>query len=125
MSIARSFKSALGVKFMTVSAVSGLNGLMDCMMKIDVTNMSARAATRTSAYAIKVPFSSLSRTMQFIHRSGGKVVEVTNLSAATALAELPPIATPVYTSTSSPKSKATATQPEQSRSKRDNKQPRR
>jgi CpcD/allophycocyanin linker domain len=113
---------------MTVNAVSGLNGLMDCMMKIDVTNMSARIATRTSAYTITVPFSSLSRTMQFIHRSGGKVVEVTNLSAATALAELPPIATPVYTSTSSPKSKApaaTATQPEQSRSKRDSKQPRR
>ncbi len=100
---------------MTVSTVSGLNGLMDCMMKIDVTNMSAHTATRTSAYAIKVPFSSLSRTMQFIHRSGGKVVEVTNLSAATTLAELPPIATPVYTSTATLSARSTtATQVNQS-----------
>jgi hypothetical protein len=86
---------------MKISAVSGLSSLVNCMMQIEVTNMSAQATMRSGAYTIKVPFSSLSRTMQFIHRSGGKVVEVTKLSAITALANLPAIATPVYTSTPS------------------------
>jgi hypothetical protein len=84
--------------------------MVDCMMKIEVTNMSSHSTIRTGAYSIKVPFSSLSRTMQFIHRSGGKVVEVTKLSAIDTLAELPQIATPVYTSSatnSSPQSPST------------------
>jgi CpcD/allophycocyanin linker domain len=105
--------------------------MLDCMVKIDVTKMSSHSAIRSGSYSIKVPFSSLSRTMQFIHRSGGKVVEVTKLSATTALAELPPIPTPVYTSTSTSTSNpkppsATAARPEQQstedRSKRGGKQ---
>jgi hypothetical protein len=106
--------------------------MVDCMMKIEVTNMSSHSKIRSGAYSIKVPFSSLSRTMQFIHRSGGKVVEVTKLSATATLAELPPIATPVYTSTanSRPQSPSTtAVQSEQKnaqdRSKRGGKQNRR
>jgi hypothetical protein len=103
--------------------------MLDCMVKIDVTNMSSHSAVRSGACSMKVPFSSLSRTMQFIHRSGGKVVTVTKLSATASLAELPPIATPVYTSTATanPQSQtATAARPEQQptqdRSKRGGKQ---
>jgi CpcD/allophycocyanin linker domain len=113
---------------MTVSTVSGLNGLTDCMMRVEVKNMSAHPTTRISAYAIKVPFSSLSRTMQFIHRSGGKVVEVQKLAAIDTLAHLPPIATPVYISASNSKPKSAAVptiQPAQPQSKRGSKQPRR
>jgi hypothetical protein len=82
--------------------------MSDCMVKIDVTNMSSHPTVRSGSYSMKVPFSSLSRTMQFIHRSGGKVVEVTKLSAVDTLAKLPQIATPVYTSTtnSNPQSSA-------------------
>jgi hypothetical protein len=103
--------------------------MLDCMVKIDVTNMSSHSAIRSGSYSMKVPFSSLSRTMQFIHRSGGKVVEVTKLSATAALAELPPIPTPVYTSTATSNPKppsATVARPEQQatedRSKRGGKQ---
>jgi CpcD/allophycocyanin linker domain len=73
--------------------------MSDCMVKIDVTNMSSHSIVRSGSYSIKVPFSSLSRTMQFVHRAGGKVVKVMKLSAIDALADLPQIATPVYTST--------------------------
>ncbi len=98
---------------MTISTVSGLNWMGDCMVKIAVTNMSSHSI-RSGSYAMKVPFSSLSRTMQFIHRSGGKVVEVTKLSSITALAGLPPIPTPVYTSAvKATAPAATATQSEQ------------
>ena len=96
---------------MTTGTTSGLNGLLDCLMKIDVIKMSAQTTSRSGAYSIKVPLSSLSRTMQFIHRSGGKLVNVTNLSAITTLAGLPPIETPVYTSTSSLKAPAPARTP--------------
>ncbi|WP_269744611.1 phycobilisome linker polypeptide [Chamaesiphon minutus] len=95
------------------------------MVKIDVTNMSSHSPIRSGSYSMKVPFASLSRTMQFIHRSGGKVVEVTKLSATTTLTELPHLATPVYTSTvnSKPQSPAatvdrTEPQSTQDRSKR-------
>jgi phycocyanin-associated, rod len=107
---------------MRVSAVSSLSSMANCMMKIEVTNMSTQNAARSGAYTIKVPFSSLSRTMQFIHRSGGKVVDVAKLSAATALADLPPVPTAVSASTvrvSVPLATTVqATQPEQDRSKR-------
>jgi hypothetical protein len=73
--------------------------ILDCMMKIEVTNMSSQLRIGSGSYSMKVPFSSLSRTMQFIHRSGGKIVEVTKLSAIAALANLPPIETAVYAST--------------------------
>jgi CpcD/allophycocyanin linker domain len=108
---------------MRVSAVSSLSSMANCMMKIEVTNMSPQTATRSGAYTIKVPFSSLSRTMQFIHRSGGKVVDVAKLSAATALADLPPVPTAVYASTvrvpaPSATTVQTTQQSEQDRSKR-------
>jgi CpcD/allophycocyanin linker domain len=73
---------------------------------------------------MKVPFASLSRTMQFIHRSGGKVVEVTKLSANDALANLPPLANPAPTAAANPKQSPAATsartepQSTQDRSKR-------
>ncbi len=99
---------------MTMSTVSGGTRLMDYAIEIDVINMSAQTTTRSGAYKIKVPVSSLSRTMQFIHRSGGKVVEVTKLSSIATLAGLPPIATPVYTSAAKATAPAaTATQSEQ------------
>jgi CpcD/allophycocyanin linker domain len=101
---------------MTTSAVSGLNCMGDCMVKIEVTNMSSHA-TRSGSSEMKVPFSSLSRTMQFIHRSGGKVVEVTKLSAIDTLADLPPVATPVYTSTTNLSTKSPETTPVRSEQK--------
>jgi CpcD/allophycocyanin linker domain len=100
--------------------------MSDCIVKIDVTNMSSHSTVRSGSYSIKVPFSSLSRTMQFIHRSGGKVIKVTKLSAIDTLANLPQIETPVYTSTTrvDPQSSSTTTvvrdeqKPTQTQSKR-------
>jgi CpcD/allophycocyanin linker domain len=111
---------------MRVSTGSSLSSMVNCMMQIEVTNMSPQSTTRSGAYIMKVPFSSLSRTMQFIHRSGGKVVEVTKLSAATALADLPPVPTAVYASTVRVPAPSAATTPvaqqsEQDRSKRGSK----
>jgi hypothetical protein len=83
--------------------------MVDCMVKIDVTNMSSQSTIRSGAYSIKVPFASLSRTMQFIHRSGGKVVEVTKLSATDALGDLPQVVTPVHTPTANSEPRAAST----------------
>ncbi|PSB57421.1 hypothetical protein C7B77_08410 [Chamaesiphon polymorphus CCALA 037] len=98
--------------------------MVDYTVKIDVTNMSSHSPIRSGSYSMKVPFASLSRTMQFIHRSGGKVVEVTKLSANAAVAELPPLAAPVSTTANSkpqsPAATVARTEPKstQDRSKR-------
>jgi hypothetical protein len=48
----------------------------DQTLAIEVVGMSSKSGSST----IKVPMASLSRTMQFIHRQGGKVINVTRLS---------------------------------------------
>jgi hypothetical protein len=74
--------------------VSNLSDLVDCSVEIEVTGMSRQALMRSGASTIKVPFSSLSRTIQFIHRSGGKVVKVTRLSGTSTISSVPIATTP-------------------------------
>jgi hypothetical protein len=73
--------------------------MLDWMMKIEVKNMSSHSPIRAGAYSIKVPFSSLSQTLQFIRRSGGKVVEVAKLSTLDPVADVPQQIAKVATST--------------------------
>jgi CpcD/allophycocyanin linker domain len=83
--------------------------MLDCMMKIEVTNMSSHSPIRAGTYSMKVPRSSLSQTLQFIHRSGGKVVEVTKIWASNPVADLPQLAnSSVSTSTSPLESQSTS-----------------
>jgi hypothetical protein len=60
----------------------------DYTLAIEVAGMGDRQSTNT----IKVPMSSLSRTMQFIHRQGGKVINVTRLGNAAEV--VAPVAAP-------------------------------
>jgi hypothetical protein len=69
--------------------VSNLSGLADCIVEIEVTGMLSHTKMKGGTSIIKVPLSSLSRTMQFIHRSGGKIVEVTRLSGTVPFAFVP------------------------------------
>jgi hypothetical protein len=68
--------------------VSNLVNQLDCSVEIEVTGM-PRHTTKAGVSTIKVPLSSLSRTMQFIHRSGGKVVKVNRLSSNAAVGSVP------------------------------------
>jgi CpcD/allophycocyanin linker domain len=95
--------------------------LTDCTIEIEVTKMSSHAPIRSASYSMKVPFSSLSRTMQFIHRSGGTVVKVTKLSAIAAVADLPPIEIPVDPQSSSTTAVRTEPKTTQTQSKRGSK----
>jgi CpcD/allophycocyanin linker domain len=93
--------------------------MVNSTIEIDVVNMSAQT-TRSGTYTMKVPFSSLSRTMQFIHRSGGKVIDVKNPGT---IAE--PIATSVDRSSANEASVSanqTAQRVAQDRSKQSGKQ---
>jgi hypothetical protein len=92
--------------------------MVNSTIGINVVNMSSQPTTRSGAYTIKVPFSSLSRTMQFIHRSGGKVIEVMNLSAISAAPATTSVA-PTAPSATAPQSER---QPAQDRSKQSGKQ---
>lgn len=74
---------------MTMTDVSNLSGLADCIVEIEVTGMLRHTKMKGGTSIIKVPLSSLSRTMQFIHRSGGKVIKVTRLSGTVPFASVP------------------------------------
>jgi phycocyanin-associated, rod len=56
---------------------------------IEVTGMCHQNVSRTSHYTVKVPYSSLARTLQSIQRVGGTVANVTAASLSTS-APVPP-----------------------------------
>jgi phycocyanin-associated, rod len=62
-------------------------------MIINVTGAHASHWQKTSHYQLKVPYSSLSQTIQQIGRSGGKITQVTMTGRPTPL---PPAAMPIF-----------------------------
>jgi hypothetical protein len=83
-------------RIMTISAAAGANSMGDGMVKIEVINL-VSPTNRTGTAVMKVPFASLSRTMQFIHRSGGKIASVTKLGSNEQFSSQPSLPTPVET----------------------------
>ena len=56
---------------------------------LEVTGLYHQTANRTTPYTVKVPYSSLSKTLQSIQRRGGTVTKV----IATPTTTIPPVAT--------------------------------
>jgi hypothetical protein len=75
-----------------MTLVSGAN----YTLAIEVAGLAQQQSVRSGSYTIKVPVASLSRTMQFIHRQGGKVLNVTRL-----VPETPPMPIAVVAPTTS------------------------
>jgi hypothetical protein len=57
-------------------------GYDDRMLLIEVTGLRQQGVMPTSNYTFKVPYRSLTRTLQFISRQGGQVVRIESLSAS-------------------------------------------
>jgi hypothetical protein len=57
-------------------------GYDDRILLVEVTGLRQQSVMHTSHYTFKVPYCSLARTLQFISRSGGKVVRIQILAAA-------------------------------------------
>jgi CpcD/allophycocyanin linker domain len=89
----------------------------DQTLAIEVVGMSSKSGSST----IKVPMASLSRTMQFIHRQGGKVINVTRLSNGTPTPSPAVVAT---LPTPAPTVVPQETKPEEHRDEKSNQQKR-
>jgi phycocyanin-associated, rod len=75
---------------MPMTTVSNLSGERGRTFAIEVTGRPNQAKLRTSAYTVKVPYSSLSQTIHSIGQRGGKVVNVTMLTTSfTELEDIP------------------------------------
>ncbi len=61
---------------MSMTTVSSLSGEGGRTFAISVTGSPDQARLRTSAYTVKVPYSSLAKTIHSIGQRGGKVVDV-------------------------------------------------
>ena len=77
---------------MPMTTVSNLNGERGRTFAIEVTGRPNQAKLRTSAYTVKVPYSSLSQTIHSIGQRGGKVVNVTMLTTSFSELEDIPVA---------------------------------
>jgi phycocyanin-associated, rod len=60
---------------------------------IEVSGLYHQTVGRTTPYTVKVPYSSLSRTLQSIQRRGGTVTKVTAAPSASAVVPIAPVAT--------------------------------
>ena len=78
---------------------------------IDVTGSPNQAMMRSSAYTVKVPYSSLAQTIHSIGKRGGKVVNVRMLSAIMPGVEDIPVASGVIIPVEEEKVVAPAPQP--------------
>ena len=80
----------------------GLSDYQARTLAIESTGFCDRSMIRPGNCIVRVPFSSLSQTMQSIHRMGGKVAQVTLLSpggeaVGTAVSQAPtPTASPAH-----------------------------
>ncbi len=66
---------------MPMTTVYNLSGEAGRTFAIAVTGSPHQASLRTGAYTIKVPYSSLAKTIHSIGQRGGKVVDVKMLTA--------------------------------------------
>jgi phycocyanin-associated, rod len=80
---------------MTMNTVFNLSGDAGRKCAIDVAGSPNQAMMRSSAYTVKVPYSSLAQTIHSIGKRGGKVVNVRMLSVAMPGAEDIPVASGV------------------------------
>lgn len=80
---------------MPMTTVSSLSGNDGRTFAIEITGSPSQAMQRTSAYTVKVPYSSLSRTIHSIGQRGGKVVNVTMLTTPFSDLEDIPVASGV------------------------------
>ncbi|NER33408.1 MAG: rod-capping linker protein [Oscillatoria sp. SIO1A7] len=62
---------------MTTIGIAGLSDYDNRTVTIEVTALCRQETSRTSNYAVKVPFNRMSQAMQNINRLGGKVAGVT------------------------------------------------
>jgi CpcD/allophycocyanin linker domain len=65
---------------MSMTTVSNLNGDGGRTFAIEVIGSPHQARLRTSAYTVRVPYSSLAKTIHSIGQRGGKVVDVKMLT---------------------------------------------
>jgi phycocyanin-associated, rod len=66
---------------MTMNTVFNLSGDAGRKCAIDIAGSPNQAMMRSSAYTVKVPYSSLAKTIHSIGKRGGKVLNVRMLSA--------------------------------------------
>jgi hypothetical protein len=92
-------RSLFEIKIMTITTVSNSSVDADRLFAIEVKSGSHQAMRRSSAYTIKVAYSSLAKTIHSIGTRGGKVVNVTMLNHSFTnvepVAAVSPAATPV------------------------------
>ncbi len=62
-----------------------LSGHTNRMVLLEVIGGSHQEGMRSSTYTMRVPCSRLSKTMQSIHRMGGKITNVTAISSASVV----------------------------------------
>ena len=79
-----------------MTTVSNLNGDGGRTFAIEVTGSPHQARLRTSAYTVRVPYSSLAKTIHSIGQRGGKVVDVKLLTAQLSDLGAIPVATSVF-----------------------------
>jgi CpcD/allophycocyanin linker domain len=78
------------MKIMPMTTVYNLSGEAGRTFAIAVTGSPHQASLRTGAYTIRVPYSSLAKTIHSIGQRGGKVVDVKMLTAPlTDVADIP------------------------------------
>jgi phycocyanin-associated, rod len=71
------------IKIMTMNNVFNLSGDASRIFAIDIAGSPNQAMMRSSAYTVKVPYSSLAQTIHSIGKRGGKVIDVRMLSVST------------------------------------------
>ncbi|MDJ0676270.1 MAG: phycobilisome linker polypeptide [Calothrix sp. MO_167.B42] len=62
---------------MTTTGLPKFSDYSDRNVVIQVTKLCRQDVMKTSNYQVKVPFSSMSGTIQTIHRMGGKIASIT------------------------------------------------
>ena len=82
---------------MIVNTAFNVSDNSDRTFAIDISVSPHQAMVRTSAYTVKVPYSSLSQTIHSIGKRGGKVVNVRMLSAPMPGVENIPVAAGITT----------------------------
>ena len=109
--------SIFKIKIITMNTVFNLSGDLGRVFAIDIAGSPHQAMLRSSAYTIKVAYSSLAQTIHSIGKRGGKVVNVRMLSTPMSNVAMPVVeAVEAVKAAPSPVTKAASTpQPESRR----------
>jgi len=70
---------------MATNGSTGVNNYESRTFEIEITGVCCQDVTRTSNYAVKVPYSQMSQAIQSVSRMGGKVANVTLISGSADL----------------------------------------